>query len=96
MGDVTALNMRLLALCVYYEMYCTWAVRVVWYVVVLWSMLLQAESLHVCSGDMYKVGMDRGRYYSVKLPLKDGIDDLSECERARVVWRGVGRCSVVV
>ena len=43
------------------------------------------------SGDMYEVGMDRGRYYSVNLPLKDGIDDLSECERARVVWHGVGR-----
>ena len=40
---------------------------------------------------MYEVGMDRGRYYSVNLPLKDGIDDLSECERARVVWHGVGR-----
>ena len=43
------------------------------------------------SGDMYEVGMDRGRYYSVNLPLKDGIDDLSECEHARVVGRGVGR-----
>ena len=34
----------------------------------------------LCSGDMYEVGMDRGKYYSVNLPLKDGIDDLSECE----------------
>ena len=33
--------------------------------------------------------MDRGRYYSVNLPLKDGIDDLSECEHPRVVWRGM-------
>ena len=32
----------------------------------------------LCSGDMYEVGMDRGKYYSVNLPLKDGIDDLSE------------------
>ena len=81
MGDVTALNMCLLALCVYFEISTrTWAVRVVWYVVVLWSMLLQAESLLVCSGDMYKVGMVRGRYFSVNLPLKDGIDDFSRCE----------------
>ena len=48
-------------------------------------------SISSLSGDMYEVGMDRGRYYSVNLPLKDGIDDLSECERARVVWHGVGR-----
>ena len=73
-----------------------WVVQVVWCVVVLLSKLLQAESPLVCSGDMYEVGMDRGRYYSVNLPLKDGIDDLNECERARVVWCGMGRCSVVV
>ena len=39
----------------------------------------------LCAGDMYEVGMDRGKYYSVNLPLKDGIDDLSECEGARVM-----------
>ena len=56
------------------------------------------QSLLVCSGDMYEVGMDQGRYYSVNLPLKDGINDLSECEQAKwcsepewcsVVWGGV-------
>ena len=29
------------------------------------------------SGDMYENGMDKGRFYSVNVPLKDGIDDLS-------------------
>eukprot|EP00045_Choanoeca_perplexa_P005907 m.49585 g.49585 ORF g.49585 m.49585 type:complete len:428 (-) comp13358_c0_seq1:82-1365(-) len=27
------------------------------------------------TGDMYEVGADRGRYYSLNVPLKDGIDD---------------------
>jgi histone deacetylase 3 len=29
------------------------------------------------TGDMYENGMDKGRFYSVNVPLKDGIDDLS-------------------
>ncbi|XP_072016454.1 histone deacetylase 3-like [Amphiura filiformis] len=27
------------------------------------------------TGDMYEIGMESGRYYSVNVPLKDGIDD---------------------
>ncbi len=29
----------------------------------------------VCVGDMYEIGMESGRYYSINVPLKDGIDD---------------------
>lgn len=29
------------------------------------------------TGDMYEVGDDIGRYYSLNIPLKDGIDDIS-------------------
>lgn len=29
------------------------------------------------TGDMYEIGADVGRYYSVNVPLKEGIDDLS-------------------
>ncbi|XP_030844545.1 histone deacetylase 3 [Strongylocentrotus purpuratus] len=28
------------------------------------------------TGDMYEVGLENGRYYSINVPLKDGIDDL--------------------
>ena len=28
-------------------------------------------------GDMYEVGAECGRYYSVNVPLKEGIDDQS-------------------
>ncbi len=28
-----------------------------------------------CIGDMYENGVDNGRYYSVNVPLRDGIDD---------------------
>ncbi|EDV23034.1 Histone deacetylase 3 [Trichoplax sp. H2] len=27
------------------------------------------------TGDMYEIGTDRGKYYSINVPLKDGIDD---------------------
>ncbi|XP_038048330.1 histone deacetylase 3-like [Patiria miniata] len=27
------------------------------------------------TGDMYEIGMESGRYYSINVPLKDGIDD---------------------
>lgn len=30
------------------------------------------------SGDMYEIGADSGRYYSVNVPLKEGIDDSSK------------------
>ena len=83
--------------CVYCDLYvfCTGPVHVVSYGGVL---VLMHVCTYVCtyvrsgsspSGDMYEVGMDRGRYYSVNLPLKDGIDDLSECGHARVVWCGM-------
>ena len=29
-------------------------------------------------GDMYEIGADKGKYYSINIPLKDGIDDQSE------------------
>jgi len=29
------------------------------------------------TGDMYEIGADLGRYYSVNVPLKEGIDDFS-------------------
>ena len=29
------------------------------------------------TGDMYEVGAECGRYYSVNVPLKEGIDDQS-------------------
>ena len=28
-------------------------------------------------GDMYEIGAEGGRYYSVNVPLKEGIDDNS-------------------
>jgi len=36
---------------------------------VYWCLLL---------GDMYETGADKGKYYSINVPLKDGIDDQSE------------------
>lgn len=29
----------------------------------------------LCTGDMYEIGAGSGRYYSVNVPLKEGIDD---------------------
>ena len=29
-------------------------------------------------GDMYEIGADKGKYYSINVPLKDGIDDQSK------------------
>jgi histone deacetylase 3 len=30
------------------------------------------------TGDMYDVGVDQGRYYSVNVPLREGMDDESK------------------
>ena len=30
------------------------------------------------TGDMYELGAEKGKYYSLNVPLKDGIDDHSE------------------
>ena len=30
---------------------------------------------------MFEVGVDNGRYYSLNVPLRDGIDDQSNVER---------------
>ena len=30
------------------------------------------------AGDMYEIGGEKGKYYSVNVPLKDGIDDQSK------------------
>ena len=30
-------------------------------------------------GDMYEIGADSGRNYSVNVPLKEGIDDECQC-----------------
>ena len=36
---------------------------------------------------MYEVGAEKGRYYSVNVPLKDGIDDQSElCDPVQHVF----------
>ena len=32
-----------------------------------------------CSGDMYELGADIGKYYSVNVPLREGIDDHCKC-----------------
>ena len=32
----------------------------------------------VLLGDMYEIGADKGKYYSINVPLKDGIDDQSK------------------
>ncbi|XP_077980928.1 histone deacetylase 3-like [Glandiceps talaboti] len=32
------------------------------------------------TGDMYEIGSESGRYYSLNIPLKDGIDDQSYCQ----------------
>ena len=31
------------------------------------------------AGDMYEIGADSGRHYSVNVPLKEGIDDDCQC-----------------
>ena len=39
-----------------------------------------SDVYRVCgfAGDMYEIGAEKGRYYSLNVPLKDGIDDHSE------------------
>lgn len=45
-------------------------------------------SSSVSAGDMYEVGAERGKYYSVNVPLKDGIDDQSKsCEHHWLPWQ---------
>ena len=41
--------------------------------------LVIVQKLIICStpGDMYEIGAEKGKYYSVNVPLKDGIDDQS-------------------
>ena len=34
--------------------------------------------VYVCAGDMYEIGAEKGKYYSVNVPLRDGIDDQSK------------------
>ena len=36
-------------------------------------------SVIVCLGDMYEIGANSGKYYTVNVPLKEGIDDTSKC-----------------
>ncbi len=33
------------------------------------------------AGDMYEMGAECGKFYSVNVPLKEGIDDQSEFKR---------------
>lgn len=40
--------------------------------VCFWDFLLKF------SGDMYEIGAESGRHYSVNVPLKEGIDDQSK------------------
>ena len=35
-------------------------------------------SLSLFEGDMYEIGAEKGKFYSLNVPLKDGIDDQSE------------------
>ena len=44
------------------------------------SSFMQSSVLTPCVGgigDMYEVGAEQGKYYSLNVPLKDGIDDQS-------------------
>ena len=35
---------------------------------------------------MYEVGAESGRYYSVNIPLKEGIDDASKCIQRNSIY----------
>ncbi|KAJ8040739.1 Histone deacetylase 3 [Holothuria leucospilota] len=41
------------------------------------------------TGDMYEIGMEAGQYYSINVPLKDGIDDLMYSELFRPILQSV-------
>ena len=36
------------------------------------------SSFSMILGDMYESGVDNGKFYSLNVPLKDGIDDQGE------------------
>lgn len=42
------------------------------------SITLLYWSYYSVLGDMYEIGSDKGKYYSLNVPLKDGIDDQSK------------------
>lgn len=37
------------------------------------------------TGDMYEIGAESGRYYSVNVPLKEGIDDQSYVQVCMII-----------
>ena len=41
----------------------------------LYVSLYHNNNIHCIIGDMYEVGAEGGKHYSVNVPLKDGIDD---------------------
>lgn len=43
------------------------------------------------TGDMYEIGAEVGRYYSVNVPLKEGMDDLSY----ELVFKPVGKSFLI-
>ena len=43
-------------------------------------LLIQINIYVVVPGDMYELGAESGRYYSLNVPLKEGIDDTSKYE----------------
>ena len=49
--------------------------------VIVWMHLCitYTDHLSILTGDMYEIGAEHGKYYSLNVPLKDGIDDQSEC-----------------
>ena len=50
------------------------------------STLFQSLSLlfSFFEGDMYEIGAEKGKFYSLNVPLKDGIDDQSESHFKRL------------
>ena len=40
----------------------------------------------MCSGDITDVGMRQGKYYSLNVPLNDGIDDRTYERLFKVTW----------
>jgi len=45
-------------------------------VMIMMGMMTLMHEVHVVSlGDMYELGADIGKYYSVNVPLREGIDD---------------------
>lgn len=42
---------------------------------------LSSDVRYIFTGDMFEIGADSGRYYSLNVPLREGIDDASKFEK---------------